>query len=97
MCAEDKLKSVGWAKRLHSEHTLQWTDLHGDELNFSQLFGTVLLCPKDSAGFHGDESAAFQSRMCCFDNNNDELLGLMEHLPACRLILIEFRYNLFML
>lgn len=65
-----KLKSVGWARWLNSEHTLQWKDLHGDELNSSQLFGTVLLCPKDSAGFQGDESAAFQSRICGFDNNN---------------------------
>lgn len=82
MCAEDILKSVGWAGRLNSKHTLQWKDLHGDELNLSQLFGTELLCPKDSAGFQGDESAAFQSRICCFGNNNGELLEPMEHLPV---------------
>lgn len=82
MCAEDKLKSVGWARRLNTEHTLQWKDLHGDELNSSQLFGTVLLCSKDSAGFQGDESAAFQSRICCFNNNKGGLLEPMEHLPV---------------
>lgn len=81
MCAEDKLTSVGWAKRLNSEHTLQWMDLHGDELDPSQLFGTVLLCPKDSAGFQGDESAAFWSRIRWFDDSNGELL-LVIVLPA---------------